>query len=641
MSKKKQSQDWSAKDSSQLYNIPYWSQDYFRVNDAGKVLVCPDPEHPECKIELTALTEQLTRQGLSLPATIRFPQILHDRVKTLCQAFHQAIESYDYKGNYLAVYPIKVNQQRSVVEELLASPTAKKGLLGLEAGSKPELMAVLAMAQQASSVIVCNGYKDREYIRLALIGEKLGHHVYIVIEKCSELKMILEEAEKLNVHPRLGVRVRLASQGKGKWQASGGEKSKFGLSAFQVLQVFDDLKQRNLTDCLQLLHFHLGSQIANIRDVRQGVNEAARFYCELRALGAGLSCIDVGGGLAVDYDGTRSQNQNSRNYSLNEYANNVVYNIGDVCAQQGQPVPRIISESGRNLSAHHAVLITNVIGIETHQNTLMPPPAEDAPQLLHNMWASWQELCDHIDQRALVEIYHDIQCDLAEVHSQFNFSLLNLTQRAWAEQLNLHVSAHIQKCLNNNNRSQRQLLDELRERLADKFFVNFSLFQSLPDAWGIDQVFPILPLSGLNKAPERRAVILDITCDSDGAISQYVDGLGIETTLPVPAWSEDEPYLLGFFLVGAYQEILGDLHNLFGDTDVAEIKLSPEGNISMLKITAGDTVEDVLGYVNLSSDGFMRAYRELVRQHVPKADQRAILSELEAGLRGYTYLEDY
>lgn len=634
-------QIWSAKDTRQLYNIPYWSQGYFRINDAGKVVVYPDPKHPDCWVELSELTEQLTRQGLSLPATIRFPQILHDRVYSLCRVFNQAIESYEYQGDYLAVYPIKVNQQRSVVEELLRSPTAKEGLLGLEAGSKPELMAVLAMAQQASSVIVCNGYKDREYIRLALIGEKLGHHVYIVLEKCSELKMVLAEARKLKVRPRLGLRTRLASQGQGKWQASGGEKSKFGLSAHQILQVVGELKERKLLDCLQLLHFHLGSQIANIRDVRKGVNEAARFYCELRALGANLSCIDVGGGLAVDYDGTRSQNPGSRNYSLSEYANNVVYGIGDVCAQHQQPMPRIISESGRNLSAHHALLITDVIGIETHHNEIMNPPSVDDPQLLHNMWESWQELYNDVDQRALIEIYHDIQCDLAEVHSQFAMALLNLTQRAWAEQLNLQVSAQIQKCLSHNNRNHRQLLDELRERLADKFFVNFSLFQSLPDAWGIDQVFPILPLSGLDKAPERRAVILDITCDSDGAIDQYVDGLGIETTLPVPAWSQDEPYLLGFFLVGAYQEILGDLHNLFGDTDVAEVKLDPNGKVEVVNITAGDTVEDVLGYVNLSSDSFMRAYRELVRQHVPKGEQRAILSELEAGLRGYTYLEDY
>lgn len=632
---------WSYKDSSQLYNTPYWSQGYFDINPAGEVRVNPDPLQPECGIELTKLTEALTRQGLSLPATIRFPQILHDRVNSLCAVFNAAIESYQYKGDYLAVYPIKVNQQRSVVEALLASPTAQKGQLGLEAGSKPELLAVLAMAQQASSVIVCNGYKDREYIRLALIGEKLGHQVYIVLEKCSELNMVLAEARKLKVRPRLGIRARLASQGQGKWQASGGEKSKFGLSAHQVLYVTDALKQWNMLDCLQLLHFHLGSQIANIRDVRKGVNEAARFYCELRQLGCDLTCIDVGGGLAVDYDGTRSQNLSSRNYSLEEYANNIVYNIGDMCEQHNQPMPMIISESGRNLSAHHAVLITNVIGIETHQNEAMLPPADDAPQLLHNMWSSWLDFCDDMEQRALIETYHDIQCDLAEVHTQFNLSLLNLTQRAWAEQLNLQVSARIQKCLSHANRNHRELLDELRERLADKFFVNFSLFQSLPDAWGIDQVFPILPLSGLDKIPERRAVILDITCDSDGAIDQYVDGQGIETTLPVPAWTEDSPYLLGFFLVGAYQEILGDLHNLFGDTDVAEVVLGPKGELEKVQITAGDTVEDVLNYVNLSSDGFVRTYRELVRQHVDKIEQRAILSELEAGLRGYTYLEDF
>jgi arginine decarboxylase len=633
---------WTPDKSRSLYNIPHWSQGYFDVNANGKVVVCPNRQRPDCQVELERLTKELTRQGVSLPALVRFPQIIHDRVNTLCQAFNKAIADYEYKGDYLAVYPIKVNQQRSVVEAILASQSAKQARqLGLEAGSKPELMAVLAMAQQASSVIVCNGYKDREYIRLALIGEKLGHKVYIVLEKRSELDMVLAEAAKLEVTPRLGLRARLASQGKGKWQASGGEKSKFGLSASQVLDVLKILEEQQMLDCLQLLHFHLGSQIANIRDVRQGVSEAARFYCELRKLGAPINCIDVGGGLAVDYDGTRSQSTSSMNYSLSEYANNLVYGIGDICQQLEQPMPRIISESGRSLSAHHAVLITDVIGTEVYSPEPLTPPAEDAPQLLHNMWESWQELSARVDQRALVEIYHDSQSDLAEVHTHFNLGLVGLEQRAWAEQVNLRISFELKQYLSTNNRSHRDILDELRGRLADKFFINFSLFQSLPDAWGIDQVFPILPLSGLEQAPQRRAVLLDITCDSDGTIDQYVDGGGIETTLAVPTWDRKHPYLMGFFLVGAYQEILGDMHNLFGDTDSAIVEVRADGQFKINQITAGDTVEDVLSYVNLSSDSFVRTYRELVRRYIEPDQQRGILAELEAGLRGYTYLEDF
>lgn len=633
---------WTAQQSRQRYNIPYWSQGYFDVNDHGQVVARPDRTNPQIEMALVDIARELTRQGVSLPALVRFPQILQDRVDTLCHAFNQAITNYQYENTYLAVYPIKVNQQRHVVEAILRSQSAKQNRqLGLEAGSKPELMAVLAMAQQASSVIICNGYKDREYIRLALIGEKLGHHVYIVLEKLSELALVLTEAKRLNVTPRLGLRARLASQGKGKWQASGGDKSKFGLAASQVLQVVEKLKQQDMLDSLQLLHFHLGSQIANIRDVRQGVSEAARFYCELRKLGAPICCVDVGGGLAVDYDGSRSQSSNSMNYSLDEYANNVIYCIGDICTQYQQPVPLVISESGRSLSAHHAILITDVIGTEEYHPASVDAPEDDAPQLLQNMWEAWQELNTRADQKALIEIYHDIQNDLVEVHSQFNMGLLSLAQRAWGEQLNLRIGYELQQRLCENNRRHQPILDELRERLADKFFINFSLFQSMPDAWGIDQVFPILPLSRLNSADYSRAVLLDITCDSDGTIDQYVDDMGIEPTMPVPSWDPDHPYLIGFFLVGAYQEILGDLHNLFGDTDSAVVRVNRYNELIVDKIIPGDTVEDVLGYVNMSSDGFVRTYRELVRKYVEKDQQRAVLAELEAGLRGYTYLEDF
>lgn len=634
--------DWSIDDARAGYNVTHWSQGFYGISDQGEVTVSPDPKNPDYKIGLNELAKDMVKAGVALPVLVRFPQILHHRVNSLCQAFDQAIQKYEYQADYLLVYPIKVNQQQTVVEEILASQASKEvPQLGLEAGSKPELMAVLAMAQKASSVIVCNGYKDNEYIRLALIGEKLGHKVYIVLEKLSELKMVLAESKRLGVTPRLGLRARLAFQGKGKWQASGGEKSKFGLSAAQILLVVEQLKQHDMLDSLQLLHFHLGSQIANIRDIRQGVSEAGRFYCELRELGASVNCFDVGGGLAVDYDGTRSQSNNSMNYGLTEYANNIVNVLTDICNEYEQPMPRIISESGRYLTAHHAVLITDVIGTEAYQPEDIQPPAEDSPQLLHNMWHSWSEISGRADQRALIEIYHDSQSDLQEAHSLFALGQLTLAERAWAEQANLRVCHEVQGLLSAKNRYHRPIIDELNEKLADKFFVNFSLFQSLPDAWGIDQVFPVLPLSGLDKAPERRAVMLDITCDSDGIVDQYVDGQGIETTLPVPAWSADSPYLIGFFLVGAYQEILGDMHNLFGDTNSAVVRIEDNGVTNIESVLAGDTVADVLRYVNLDAVAFMRTYEELVNLHIAEDERAQILEELQVGLKGYTYLEDF
>ncbi|RJX70174.1 arginine decarboxylase [Vibrio sinensis] len=623
------------------YNVHYWSQGFYGINDSGEVYVSPrsDKANP---LPLSQIVQQIEQKGLNVPVLVRFPQILHQRVHGICQAFNQAIEEYQYPNNYLLVYPIKVNQQREVVDEILASQAQlETKQLGLEAGSKPELLAVLGLAQKASSVIVCNGYKDREYIRLALIGEKLGHKVFIVLEKMSELDLILKEAKSLGVKPRMGIRIRLASQGAGKWQSSGGEKSKFGLSASQVLAVMNRLREENLLDTLQLVHFHLGSQMANIRDIRNGVNESARFYCELRKMGAEIDYFDIGGGLAVDYDGTRSQSSNSMNYGLAEYARNVVNTVGDVCQQYEQPMPVIISESGRSLTAHHAVLITNVIGTEAYHPEQLTELEADAPVLLQNMWRSWESLQSRSDARALIEIYNDTQSDLSEVHSQFTMGMMNLQQRAWSEQVSLRIYYELSRQMSTKNRFHRPILDELSERLADKFFVNFSLFQSLPDAWGIDQVFPVLPISGLERLEDRRAVMLDITCDSDGAIEQYVEGQGIETTLPVPAWTTDEQYLMGFFLVGAYQEILGDMHNLFGDTHSVVVNINDQGEAELTSINEGDSVEDMMRYVHIDVDSIREHYRELVSLRVAKEEQQNVLQELEQGLSGYTYLEDF
>lgn len=633
--------EWSIAQARNLYNIPYWSQGYFDINQDGDVVVKPRLREPKCKVSLPYLAKLLSQEGVSLPALVRFPEILQDRVNRLCRSFNRAIKEAEYKGDYLAIYPIKVNQQRAVVQELLKSEAARKTRqLGMEAGSKPELLAVLAMAHRASSVIVCNGYKDREYIRLALIGEKLGHTVYIVLEKLTELKLVLEEAERLNVKPRLGVRARLASQVKSNWKASSGEKSKFGLSASQIFEAVDYLKSADLLDTMQLIHFHLGSQIVNIRDVRRSVTECSHIYAELRNLGLNIQCVDVGGGLAVDYEGTRSQSACSMNYSLDEYANNIVYTLRDVCEERSLPMPRIISESGRSLTAHHAVLIADVQGIERYTPKDPVEPPEDAHKLLHNMWESWVELQEGVDSRAIVEMYNDAQSDLAEAHTLFAMGIMGLSDRAWIEQANLRICQEISGKLTHKNRAHRSLIDELNEKLADKLFINFSLFQSLPDAWSIDQVFPVLPLSGLDRKPDRRAVLLDITCDSDGIIDQYVDGQGIETTLPVPAWEPEAPYLVGFFLVGAYQEILGDMHNLFGDTDTVVAHISEDGAVELEDFTPGDTVEDVLRYVNLEPNRFLQVYRQMVRTKLPANERREILAELEAGLRGYTYLED-
>ncbi|MDH5932758.1 arginine decarboxylase [Vibrio splendidus] len=622
------------------YNVKHWSQGFYGIDDNGEVYV--SPSETDHQVPLSQIVKQLEQRNIGLPALVRFPQIVHQRVHNICNAFNQAIDEYQYDNRYLLVYPIKVNQQKEVVDEILASQAQlEQKQLGLEAGSKPELLAVLALAQKASSVIVCNGYKDREYIRLALIGEKLGHKVFIVLEKLSELDLVLSEAKALGVKPRLGLRIRLASQGAGKWQASGGEKSKFGLSASQVLTVIERLKAEDQLDVLELVHFHLGSQMANIRDVRNGVSEAARFYCELRDIGAQLKYLDVGGGLAVDYDGTRSQSSNSMNYGLLEYARNIVMTVGDICKLYNQPQPVIISESGRSLTAHHAVLVTNVIGTESYSPEDMAAPEADAPLLLNNMWKNFLELDAGNDDRALIEIYNDTQSDIAEAHNQFATGMLNLQHRAWAEQMSLRINYELSSRMSTKNRYHRPILDELSERLADKFFVNFSLFQSLPDAWGIDQVFPVLPLSGLDNADERRAVVLDITCDSDGTIDQYVDGQGIETTLPVPAWNPDEPYLMGFFLVGAYQEILGDMHNLFGDTHSVVVNVDESGEANIDYINEGDTVEDMMRYVHIDTDLIRQNYRELVTAKVPAQEQQSVLEELEQGLMGYTYLEDF
>ncbi len=630
--------NWSSADALKVYNLPYWGGGFFHLDDNGNVVVAPDKRRPEHRIALVDVISTLREQGYAAPVLLRFPDIIKSRVDGLFNAFQQAIESYGYEGRYQCVYPIKVNQQNQVVESI-AQAYDDKPRLGLEAGSKPELLAVLSHRHPHGTVIVCNGYKDREYVRHALLGGLMGHDVYIVVEKPSELELIIEEAARLNVAPRIGVRARLAHQSAGKWQSSGGEKSKFGLSSAQILRLVERLRQLGKLEWLQLVHFHLGSQIANIRDIQRGIRECGRFYAELRRLGAGIDVVDVGGGLGVDYVGSRSQSHCSANYSVREYANNVVWGIGDVCREFDLPHPTIISESGRAITAHHAVLISNVIGTEQVEAREQAAPSDEAPLLLQNMWRSWMELNE--EDPGLLEIFHDSVADLADVHSQYTMGMLTLPERAWAEELHLNLCLRVKELLNPVNRQHRAMLDDLNEKLADKCFVNFSLFQSLPDAWGIDQIFPVMPLSGLNRPPVRRGVVLDITCDSDGMIDHYVDGVGVESTLPMPEFSDDETCYIGFFLVGAYQEILGDLHNLFGDTHSADVRLDADGKPVITHVVHGDTVENLLRYVNINPDRIRQSYETLASHPSLDAETRqALLEDLDAGLHGYAYLED-
>ncbi len=625
---------WNHEKSRALYNLDHWGGGYFDINPEGDMIVYPTLGKQS--INLQELAQSFSAHGLSLPVLVRFPNILHHRIQLLCEAFDRAMQLEDYQANYTAVYPIKVNQQHHVVEEILQ---AGKDRVGLEAGSKPELMAVLALAPANGGTVICNGYKDREYIRLALIGQQLGMKPCLVIEKLSEVNLIIEESKKLGVRPNLGLRIRLASVGRGKWEDTGGEKAKFGLSSTQVLQLVEQLKAADLISCLHLMHFHLGSQIGNIRDIQKAIHEVGHYYMELRKLGVDIDTLDVGGGLGVDYDGSRSRYNFSINYSVFDYAHAIVREVGKICQQHELPFPDIITESGRAMTAHHAVLIMNVIDIESAPNLKEPEPVEpDAPEVLQNLW---QGLVN-FDQRSAIESYYDACYWLSEAHNEFSLGNLDLKQRSHAESLYHITCKKVQAVLPAGTKLQREVVDELNEKLADKFFCNFSLFQSVPDAWGIKQVFPIMPLHRLNEYPDRRAKIQDLTCDSDGQFRHYVDGEGIETSLPVHAIQSDRSYLLGIFLVGAYQEILGDMHNLFGDTFSVNVHLTADGGYELVEPVEGDTVQKLLQYVNIDTDYLRNTYRKRLQAANITAEQRLAYSrELDSGLMGYTYLEDH
>jgi len=604
-------QPWSIEQSKQLYAIQQWGNGYFSINDQGHVCVKPQADCAT-EIDLFDIARALRDKGLNFPVLVRFTDILRDRIRQLQQAFDHARAAYSYRGHYTPVYPIKVNQQGNVVESIVAAEH-----IGLEAGSKPELLAILGLAKRGGT-IVCNGYKDRFYIRMALMGQLMGLSVFIVIEKPSELEMIIEEAAKLKVTPLIGLRVRLSTISAGKWQNSGGEKSKFGLHASEVLQLIARLKQLDMLNCLQLMHFHMGSQIANIHDIKLALKEAGQFYLQLHKLGANITTVDAGGGLGVDYDGSGSRRECSINYSVKEYAENIVRAFADVAQQHGLPQPNIITESGRAITAHHAVLITNVTEVESLQGAATAVT---------------------ISGQNIAEAYHNAQFNMAEARAQFVQGDLSLTELAEAEKHYVSLCQQIQRKLNLDNHHHREILQELDEKLADKVFCNFSLFQSMPDIWGIDQIFPIMPIHNLQQQPNRRAVLQDLTCDSDGRIDQYVDHQNIANTMPLHSIAEDQDYLIGFFMVGAYQEILGDMHNLFGDTHSINIELEGD-SYRFGDFMEGEDVSELLDYVHINTEALKTAYRQkLGVSGLTAAQKQAFEQELLAGLNAYTYLE--
>jgi arginine decarboxylase len=532
------------------------------------------------------------------------------------------------------VYPIKVNQQRHVVEEIVEY--GKSSGVGLECGSKPELQAVLGLADHTDHLIVCNGYKDEEFMRLALMGQKLGHKVFIVIEQLSEIDVLLQVADELGVTPTAGVRIKLHSEGSGRWAKSGGEKSKFGLSTAQLVKLVDRLKAEDRIEVLKLIHFHLGSQITDIRYIKAGLQEISRYYAELRAMGVDITHVDVGGGLGVDYDGSNSTSQASVNYSLQEYANDVVYTLAESCRELELPMPHIISESGRALTAHHALLLLSVIDVESQADNVMPELTDDDHSFLHEMAADYEA----VSRRRVREVFHDATFAKERSQELFNSGVLTLRDRALAEQIYVATITKVAKIAQQNREDHIDIIEDLEATLTDRYFCNFSLFQSLPDSWAIDQLFPIMPVHRLDEAPSRRGTIQDVTCDSDGKIENFIGDRSSRPSLPLHAFRDGDPYILGIFLTGAYQEILGDLHNLFGDTNAVHIRLSESG-YEVAELVHGDTVTEVLAYVQFRAQDLLATFRRKVSSSnsITRQEANTFIADFVAGLEGYTYLE--
>ena len=627
---------WTIEDSRELYNINGWGTSYFGVNDRGDMYVSPCKDNVQ--IDLRDVMDELQLRDVTPPVLLRFPDILDNRIEKTSSCFKKAAEEYQYKGENFIVYPIKVNQMQPVVEEIISH--GRKFNLGLECGSKPELHAVIAVQCQSDSIIVCNGYKDQSYIELALLAQKMGKRIFLVVEKMNEIGLIAAAAKKLGVRPNIGIRIKLASSGSGKWQESGGDASKFGLRASELLQALEILDEKGLHDCVRLIHFHIGSQITKIRRIQTALREAANFYIQLHKMGYNIDFVDCGGGLGVDYDGTRSSSsESSVNYSIQEYVNDCVYTFVDAANKNGIAHPNLITESGRSLSAHHSVLVIDVL-----ETTSLPQmreefePAEGDHQLVKDLYEIW----DNLNTRTMLEDWHDAEQIRDEALDLFSHGIVDLRTRAEIESMYWSVCREV----NSMAKSLKHTPEELRgldKLLADKYFCNFSLFQSLPDAWAIDQLFPIVPIQRLDERPTRNATLQDITCDSDGKLANFVTNRQASHVLPVHTIKKNEDYYLGVFLVGAYQEILGDMHNLLGDTNAVHISVKDDG-YHIDQIFDGETVEEVLDYVQYNPKKLVRQLEIWVTKSVKAGkisleEGKEFLSNYRSGLYGYTYLE--
>jgi len=624
---------WTTDDSRDLYNIEGWGVGYFDINTLGHVSVHPT-KSPERGLDLFELAMDLEAQGVGLPVLLRFSDILRTRIGMLTDKFRGAIKEFEYTGNYTTVYPVKVNQQRHVVEEIAAY--GRQYGVGLEVGSKPELQAVLALTERTDHMIVCNGYKDEEYVRLALMGQKLGHTVLIVLEKMGEVDTLLKVADEMGVQPTAGIRIKLSTLGAGRWSETAGEKSKFGLNAAQLVKVVDKLKAIDRADILKMMHFHIGSQIPDIRNIKAAMTEVSRYYVELRQMGVEIEYCDVGGGLGVDYEGTRSTAAASVNYSVQEYANDIVYSLAEACREAELPMPHIISESGRALTAHHALLLINVIDLETQAADAPTEIPDDIHPIVHDLFSSLND----VSVRSLREVYHDTLFAKEQVQSHFHSGTLSLRERAIAERLQNALMNRIAQLAAKDEEEYEDILPEVNALLTDRYFCNFSLFQSLPDSWAIDQIFPIMPVHRLDEEPTRRGTLQDVTCDSDGKIDRFVGWRRPKPNLELHELRGDEPYVLGIFLTGAYQEILGDLHNLFGDTNAVHIKLTDTG-YEIEDLVHGDTITEVLNYVQFSAQDLITTFRRKVQNAtgLSRGEANAFIADYIAGLNGYTYLE--
>lgn len=627
---------WTLADSIETYEIRTWGRPYFGVNEKGHVVVHPDGEGGP-SADLKELVDEVRQRGIGLPLLIRFTDILHRRVVELNEAFARAIQEYEYAGSYRGVYPIKVNQVASVVTEILKA--GRPYHYGLEAGSKPELLAVMALLEDPEALVICNGYKDAEYVETALLASKLDRKVILVVEKLSELPLIAAVSRRLGVRPRIGVRVKLSSRGAGKWEASGGDRSKFGLSSAEILEALAFMREHNLLETFELLHFHLGSQISAIRSFKNALREAGRYFVELVKAGAPLKYMDVGGGLGVDYDGSQTNFSSSMNYTMQEYANDIVYSLKEICDAAGVQAPHIVSESGRAVVAHHAVLVVDVLGTLEFENRPIPETLpEDAAPVVRNLYETYHEAT----RKNLLETYHDA-VDLKEESLQlFSLGHLPLDQRVLAENLYWNICLRVAKLAAELDHVPEEL-EHLERTLSDTYFCNFSVFQSLPDSWAIDHLFPVMPIHRLLEEPTRRAVLADITCDSDGKIEHFINRRDVKDVLELHGVN-GEDYHIGIFLVGAYQEILGDLHNLFGDTNDVLVSVAEGGGYVIEHVEPGDTVSEVLQYVSYNRDDLVArlrrsAERALRAGRITLEESRYLLRSYEEGLAGYTYLE--